>query len=65
MAFVVLMMDDALVHGGAFDKTYLGLNWWASRRWTFGVGWGHTWLNRFETKGVTDSVQTRIQWIHS
>jgi len=56
-------VDDALVHGGAFDKTYLGLNWWATRRWKLGVGWGHTWLDRFDKKGVSDSVQTRIQWI--
>lgn len=38
--------------------------WWATRRWKLGVGWGHTWLDRFDKKGVSDSVQTRIQWIY-
>ena len=56
-------LDDGVVHGGTFDKTYLGLNWWATRRWKFGVGWGHTWLDRFRETGVTDSIQTRFQWI--
>jgi phosphate-selective porin OprO/OprP len=56
-------LEDGAVHGGTFDKTYLGLNWWATRRWKFGVGWGHTWLGRFGKTGVTDSIQTRFQWI--
>ena len=50
--------------GGKFNKTYLGINWWATRRWKFGFGWGHTWLDRFGKTGVTDSFQTRIQWIY-
>ncbi len=57
-------LDDGAVQGGAFDKTYLGINWWATRRWKLGFGWGHTWLERFDTTGVTDSFQTRIQWIY-
>jgi phosphate-selective porin OprO/OprP len=57
-------LDDAAVQGGSFDKTYLGLNWWATRRWKFGVGWGHTWLDRFSTTGETDSVLTRFQWVY-
>lgn len=57
-------LDDGSVKGGAFYKTYLGVNWWATRRWKLGFGWGHTWLDRFETTGVTDSFQTRVQWIY-
>ena len=57
-------LDDGTVQGGKFNKTYLGINWWATRRWKFGFGWGHTWLDRFGTTGVTDSFQTRIQWIY-
>jgi phosphate-selective porin OprO/OprP len=57
-------LDDGAVQGGKFDKTYVGINWWATRRWKFGVGWGHTWLDRFGTTGVTDSVLTRIQWVY-
>jgi len=55
-------LDDGAVQGGKFNKTYLGINWWATRRWKVGFGWGHTWLDRFGTTGVTDSFQTRIQW---
>jgi phosphate-selective porin OprO/OprP len=56
-------LDDGLVQGGSFDKTYLGINWWATRRLKLGFGWGHTWLDRFAQTGVTDSFQTRFQWI--
>jgi phosphate-selective porin OprO/OprP len=57
-------LDDGVVQGGRFDKTYLGINWWATRRWKVGCGWGHTWLDRFGTTGVTDSFQTRLQWVY-
>lgn len=57
-------LNDGTVQGGKFDKTYLGLNWWATRRWKLGVGWGRTWLDRFGTTGVTDSLLTRLQWIY-
>jgi phosphate-selective porin OprO/OprP len=57
-------LDDGPVHGGAFDKTYLGINWWTTRRLKIGFGWGHTWLHRFGSTGVTDSFLTRLQWIY-
>ena len=57
-------LDDGGVQGGRFDKTYLGINWWATRRWKVGFGWGHTWLDRFGTTGGTDSFQTRLQWVY-
>ena len=56
-------LDDGVVQGGMFDKTYLGINWWATRRWKVGFGWGHTWLDRFGKTGATDSFQTRLQWV--
>jgi phosphate-selective porin OprO/OprP len=56
-------LDDGTVQGGTFKKIHLGLNWWATRRWKFGAGWGRTWLARFGTTGVTDSLQTRMQWV--
>lgn len=56
-------LDDGAVEGGSFDKTYLGLNWWATRRWKAGIGWGRTRLDRFDVSGVTDSIHTRLQWI--
>jgi len=57
-------LNDGVVQGGSFDKTYLGINWWATRKWKAGFGWGRTWLDRFGTTGVTDSYQTRLQWIY-
>jgi phosphate-selective porin OprO/OprP len=56
-------LDDGAVQGGSFNKTHVGLNWWATRRWKFGVGWGRTWLRRFGTTGRTDSLLTRLQWV--
>jgi len=57
-------LDDGAAQGGKFNKTYLGINWWATRRWKLGFGWGHTWLDRFGRTGVTDSFLTRLQWIY-
>ncbi len=54
---------DGSVQGGKFYKTYLGVNWWMSRQWKLGFGWGHTWLDRFGTTGITDSFLTRLQWV--
>jgi phosphate-selective porin OprO/OprP len=54
---------NGAVQGGSFNKTYLGVNWWATRRWKMGFGWGHTWLERFATTGVTDSYQSRLQFV--
>ena len=62
--FSHLDLDGGSVQGGRLDKTYLGLNWWATRRWKMGVGWGHTWLDRVGMTGVTDSVLARLQWVH-
>jgi phosphate-selective porin OprO and OprP len=57
-------LDSGAVQGGAFDKSYVGINWWATRRWKLGAGWGRTWLDRFGTTGVTNSMLTRLQWIY-
>ena len=62
--FAHVDLDDGAVHGGSFNETYLGINWWATQRWKFGVGWNHTWLDRFDTTGQTDFVMARIQWIY-
>ena len=56
-------LDDGAIQGGKFDKIYLGVNWWATRRWKLGAGWGRTWLERFGDKGVTDSFLARTQWV--
>lgn len=56
-------LDDGPVRGGSFDKVYIGFNWWATRRWKFGIGWGRTRLDRFEATGTTESLLTRVQWV--
>ncbi len=57
-------LDNGSVHGGSFDKTYPGINWWATRRAKVGFGWGHTWLDRFDKTGGMDSFQSRLQWVY-
>ena len=57
-------LDDAAVRGGRFRKTYLGANWWATNRWKFGAGWGRTWLDEGGTRGVTDALLMRVQWVY-
>jgi phosphate-selective porin OprO and OprP len=57
-------LDDGSVQGGSFEKTYLGLNWWATKRWKFGLGWSRTWLDKDGMSGVTDAVLSRIQWVY-
>lgn len=62
--FSHLDLDDGAVQGGKFDKTYLGINWWATNRWKLGAGWGHTWLDRFGSTGNMDAFLFRSQWIY-
>ena len=57
-------LNNALVAGGLMDKTALGVNWWATRRWKIGFDYGLTDLDRFDTHGWTHSFHTRLQWIY-
>lgn len=57
-------LEDEAIHGGEFYKTYFGTNWWATRRAKFGIGWGHTWLDRFGSVGETDHLQVRTQFVY-
>jgi phosphate-selective porin OprO and OprP len=57
-------LTSTQVDGGRFRRTDLGLNWWATRRWKAGIAWGHVWLDRAGTRGQTDTLLTRIQWIY-
>jgi phosphate-selective porin OprO/OprP len=54
-------LDDGVVTGGKFNRSHLGINWWATRRWKFGIDWGRTKLDRFGTIGVTNSALLRAQ----
>jgi len=57
-------LEDGSIAGGVFDKVYVGVNWWATRRWKLGVGGGRTWLDRDNLDGVTDSLICRFQWVY-
>jgi len=59
-----LDIDDTLVKGGTLAKWYAGVNWWASRQWKLGVGYGRTALDRFDTTGRAQAVLARLQWIY-
>jgi phosphate-selective porin len=55
---------DRQIDGGIFDRETVGLNWWATRRWKFGIDYGHIDLKRAGSIGTTGAVQTRIQWTY-
>ena len=57
-------LQDSQVDGGRFQRWDLGLNWWATTRWKFGVVYGHVLLDRDGTRGQTETLLTRIQWIY-
>jgi len=57
-------LDWPLVAGDSFTNAYLGVNWWAAKRWKFGLGWTRTWLDKERVDGVTDTVLARFQWVY-
>ena len=63
-AIWILDLDDTLVKGGKLNTWYTGVNWWASRQWKFGMGYGLADLDRFSTTGRTQRFFTRVQWIY-
>jgi phosphate-selective porin len=59
-----LDLDGGAVRGGRLDKWYGGINWFATRRWKFGFGYGNADLDRSNiSDGRTNIFLTRIQWI--
>ena len=62
--FGYLDIDDTYIKGGKLAKWYAGANWWASRQWKLGVGYGLGDLDRFEITGRTQMLFTRLQWIY-
>jgi phosphate-selective porin OprO/OprP len=57
-------LDDAAVSGGTMEKWYVGVNWWATKRWRATLGYGDTDLGRFGFDGNTKILLTRLQWIY-
>ena len=56
-------LDDAAISGGSMEKWYVGLNWWATRRWKMSIGYGDIELDRFGVVGTTKQTLFRMQWI--
>ncbi len=57
-------LDDGLARGGTMEGWWAGVNWWATRRWKFSVGYGDIDLERFEVTGNTKTLLSRVQWIY-
>lgn len=57
-------LDDAAIAGGTMNGWWLGVNWWATRRWKASIGYGNIDLDRFGAEGNTKTVLSRIQWIY-
>lgn len=45
-------------------KWFTAVNWWATRRWRFSVGFGQAFLERDGTEGRTNQTLARVQWIY-
>lgn len=57
-------LADGRVDGGEMDGWWLGMNWWATRRWKASVGYGNIDLDKGGITGTTDTWLGRIQWIY-
>lgn len=57
-------LQDKAIDGGRFRRIDAGANWWATTRWKAGIAWGHIWLDRSATRGQSDTLLTRLQFIY-
>jgi phosphate-selective porin len=57
-------LDDTLIRGGRMTTWYAGMNWWQSRQWKFGMGYGLADLDKSNTTGRTQRLIMRLQWIY-
>lgn len=51
------------VQGGDLSEWYFAVNWWATKRWKAGLGYGTAKLVQDGTDGWTGILLTRLQWI--
>lgn len=51
------------VQGGDLSEWYFAVNWWATKRWKAGLGYGTAKLIQDGTDGWTGILLTRLQWI--
>jgi phosphate-selective porin len=57
-------LNGGAVDGGAMNEWYGGFNWFATKRWKLGFGYGNVDLDRFGVRGRTNIFLWRLQWIH-
>jgi len=57
-------LADGRVDGGKMNGWWLGMNWWATRRWKASIGYGNIDLDKTGITGTTDTWLGRIQWIY-
>ena len=57
-------LNGGAIEGGAMNEWYGGLNWFATRRWKLGLGYGNVDLERYGMRGRTNIYLARLQWIH-
>jgi len=57
-------LADGRVDGGEMNGWWLGMNWWATRRWKASIGYGNIDLDKGGITGTTDTWLGRIQWIY-
>ena len=56
-------LDDGAVSGGKFERWTVGANWFANREWRLEINLGRGTLDRFDTRGHSDFLQFRLQWM--
>jgi phosphate-selective porin OprO/OprP len=57
-------LTDGSIDGGALRKLHVGVNWWASPQWKFGLSYGDADLARDALDGNTKMVLFRSQWAY-
>ena len=55
---------DQDIDGGYMTKWFTAVNWWATRRWRFSLGYGQATLDKEGITGKTDQTLARVQWIY-
>jgi phosphate-selective porin OprO/OprP len=56
-------LTDGAIDGGLLSKWHFGVNWWASAQWKFGLSYGLANLDKLGTRGKTDMLLFRFQWL--
>lgn len=57
-------LESRGIRGGSFDRFEVGLNWWATMRWKWGLSAGRVWSRQVDQRGRTDNLLLRAQWIY-